>query len=127
MEFKEMPLVYPALSKHLFYFKGQISKYVLEQNCVPLNPFMIFEYFLMDTVNRDLVRNGNNNLVRRADRLWVFGAISDGVFNEIRLAKSLGKPLRYFEVIKSKDIIEISLQQARFEDGLEKFIGELSA
>ncbi|MEI7562929.1 MAG: hypothetical protein WCJ39_04455 [bacterium] len=28
---KEKPLVYTAMSKHLFYFKQHISKYVLEQ------------------------------------------------------------------------------------------------
>lgn len=103
-----MNLIYPAFSKHLFYFRMHISKFVLEQNGVPLNPFMIHEYFLLDTVDRDLIRASNNVLVERADALWVFGEISDGVAAEIALAKRLAKPIRYFRVVASKDIREIS-------------------
>ncbi|MFA6389961.1 MAG: hypothetical protein WCW77_05305, partial [Patescibacteria group bacterium] len=51
-------LIFTAMSKHLFYFRMHISKYVFEQHGVPLNPFMISEYFLLDTVDRDLVREG---------------------------------------------------------------------
>ncbi len=32
-------LIYTALSKHLFYYRMFISKFVLEQGAVPLNPF----------------------------------------------------------------------------------------
>ena len=47
-------LVYTAMSKHFFYYRMHISKYVIEQHKVPLNPFMIFEYFMLDSVDRDL-------------------------------------------------------------------------
>src|SRR3989344_2264415 len=103
-----MKLIYPAFSKHLFYFRMHISKYVLENDGVPLNPFMIHEYFLLDTVSRDKIRASNNTLVEKADEVWVFGKISDGVNAEIKLAKNFGKHVRYFEVIHSKDIKEIS-------------------
>ena len=118
MQIEKMELVYPAHSKHNFYFRQHISKYVLEQGYVPLNPFMIFEYFMLDTVDRDLIRNANNNLVRRADQLWVFGEISDGVLAEIKLAKELEKPIRYFLIIKSREISEISENEVQFERGL---------
>ena len=117
MQIEKMELVYPAHSKHNFYFRQHISRYVLEQDCVPLNPFMIFEYFMLDTVDRDLIRNANNNLVRRADQLWVFGEISDGVLAEIKLAKELEKPIRYFLIIKSREIREISENEVQFERG----------
>lgn len=84
-----MKLIYPASSKKLFYFRAHISKFVLEENCVPLNPFMIHEYFLLDTVNRDKIRESNNTLVSRSDELWVFGEISNGVAVEIAFAKKL--------------------------------------
>jgi len=125
MEFKEMKLVYPAHSKHYFYFREYISRFVLEQNCVPLNPFMIFGYFMLDTVNRDVIRNANNNLVQRADELWVFGPISDGVLAEIRLAKQDGKPINYYSIVKSKDIIKVLVGDVEFEDDLAKYRGEL--
>ncbi len=125
MELKEKRLVYTAISKHYFYFRQHISKFVLQKDYIPLNPFMIFEYFLLDTIDRDTIRNANNNLVRRADELWVFGPISDGVLNEIILAKELNKSIRYFEIINSKDIKEISKSDIVFEEGLEKYRKEL--
>ena len=47
---EDKSLVYTAMSKHLFYYRMHISKYVIEQHKVPLNPFMIFDYFLLDSV-----------------------------------------------------------------------------
>ena len=102
-----MKLIYTAFSKKLFYFRVHISKFVLEKNGVPLNPFMIHEYFLLDTVGRDKIRESNNTLVSRADELWVFGEISNGVASEIKLAKKQQKPIRYFTIIDSKKIKEI--------------------
>jgi len=120
-----MKLVYPAHSKHLFYFRMHISKFVLEKGFVPLNPFMIWEYFLLDTVDRELVRKGNNVLVERSDELWVFGPISDGVLAEIKLAKSLGKQIRYFTVIESREIKEIGKEDIKLENGLSlKAVGQ---
>ena len=114
--YKNMKLIYPAFSKHLFYFRMHISKYVLLNDGVPLNPFMIHEYFLLDTVDRDKIRASNNTLVERADELWVFGEQSDGVIAEIKLAKKCGKPIRYFDVIKSKEIKEISESESKMEE-----------
>ena len=91
-------LVYTAMSKHLFYFRMHVSKFVLEEGCVPLNPFMIFEYFLLDSVDRDTVREANNNLVKRSDEIWVFGPVSNGVLAEIQIGKSMSKVIRYFKI-----------------------------
>ncbi|MHB9019900.1 MAG: DUF7768 domain-containing protein [Minisyncoccota bacterium] len=110
-----MKIIYPAFSKHLFYFRMHISKFVLENNGVPLNPFMIHEYFLLDTIDRDKIRESNNKIVEKAEELWVFGDISNGVLAEINLAKKLDKPIRYFKVIGSKDIKEISEKEAELE------------
>ncbi|HLD43306.1 MAG TPA: DUF4406 domain-containing protein [Candidatus Nanoarchaeia archaeon] len=118
-----MKLVYPAFSKHLFYFRMHISAFVLKKGYAPINPFMNFEYFMLDTVERDVVRDANNSILRKADEVWVFGRISDGVLAEIRIAKKTGKPVRYYSV--GKEIREISKDSAEFEDGLEKFAGEL--
>jgi hypothetical protein len=112
-----MKLIYPAFSKHLFYFRMHISKFVLDNDGVPLNPFMIHEYFLLDTVDRDVVRASNNTLVERSDELWVFGDISNGVMAEIRLARETDKPVRYFQVIDSKDIKEIAEEDVKLEKG----------
>lgn len=112
---EEKKLIYPALSKLLFYYRAQISKFVLEQGGVPLNPFMLFDYFLTDSVDRDMVRAANNTLVARADELWVFGSISNGVEAEIALAERLDKPIRYFIVEESRRITEIGKAAAVYE------------
>jgi hypothetical protein len=99
-----------------------ISKFVLGKNCIPLNPFMLFEYFMLDTVERDKIREANNNLVKKTDELWVFGPISDGVLKEIKLAKEMNNPIKYFKVINSKDIKEISESELEFEEGIENIL-----
>ena len=58
-------IVFTAMSKHYFYFRMFVCKFVLEQHMVPLNPFMVFDYFLLDTIDRDEVRSGNNTLLKR--------------------------------------------------------------
>jgi hypothetical protein len=67
----------------------------------------------------------NNNLLKISNELWVFGSISDGVLAEIKLAKQLNKPIRYFRIMKSKEIEEISKEDAEFEEGLEVYRDEL--
>ena len=112
----DRPLVYTAMSKHLFYFRMFISVFVLERGGVPLNPFMIFDYFMLDAVDRDIVREGNNNLVKRCDELWVFGAVSNGVLVEIQIANEQGKPVRYFAIEKPHKIVESTKNNVELED-----------
>lgn len=114
-------LVYTAISKHYFYYRMFISKFVLEQHKIPLNPFMIFDYFLLDCVDRNLIREGNNNLVNRADELWVFGPISNGVLAEIKIAKRMNKPIKYFAIQKPHQIILIRTEEAEFENEVKEF------
>lgn len=123
---KDKNLVYTAMSKHLFYMRAHISKFVIEQHGVPLNPFMIFDYFMLDTVDRDLVREGNNNLVKRSDEIWVFGKVADGVLAEIKIAKAAGKPVRYFKIEKLKTILPISVDEVEMEEDVEQFRSELA-
>jgi hypothetical protein len=114
--FEEKKVIYTAQSKHFFYAKMLICKYVLEHNAVPLNPFNIWGYFLDDMVDRDLVRQGNNNVVRIVDETWVFGKISDGVLAEIEYTQKFNKPLRFFSVSsKYSDIKPIEIESLEFE------------
>jgi hypothetical protein len=112
---QDKPLVYTAMSKHLFYFRMFISVFVLQHGGVPLNPFMVFDYFLLDKVDRDLVREGNNNLVKRCDEIWVFGAVSNGVLAEIQIANRAGKPVRFFAIQSSRTIVETTKDKVELE------------
>jgi hypothetical protein len=113
-----MKLVFTAQSKRFFYCKDVICAYVLKQGHVPLNPFRVFDYFLGDRVHRDLVRQGNFNLIRISDELWVFGRdIADGVLSEIKYAHSLGKPIRVFTIgTRLQEIREVPYDHVRFEN-----------
>lgn len=95
---KKLKIVFLAYSKKNFYWRQHLQKIALEMGYVPLNPFMTFDYFLLDSLPRNKVRLGNNNLIMIADELWVIGDISDGVIVEIRIAKELNKKIRYFSV-----------------------------
>ena len=117
----EKRIVFTALSKKFFYFRFHIVKFVLEQGMVPLNPFASFDYFLLDTVDRDVVRSANNVLVSRADELWVFGDVSDGVLAEIKQVQAQGKPIRFFKIVKSHSIEPIEPQDVVFEDEVSAF------
>ncbi len=100
-----------------------ICKYVFKKGAVPVNPFNLFGYYLYELVDRDIVRNGNNNLLKRCDELWVFGEVSDGVLAEIEIFNVLGRPIRYFDISSlPNSIVEIPREQVVLEDevkGLE--------
>lgn len=98
---KTYPLVYPAYSKRNFYWQMHISQFCLENKVIPLNPFMLFRYFLGDSVPRDTVYLANNNIVRLCDEVWTFGEISDGVLAEVKMKKDLGQPVRYYKIATS--------------------------
>ena len=111
-----MNLVYTAMSKHLFYYRMHISKFVIEEVRVPLNPFMIFDYFLLDSVERDFVRKANNSIVLKADEIWVFGDISNGVLSEILIAQEVKKTIKYFKIEKPHNIVPINIMDIKMEN-----------
>jgi hypothetical protein len=126
---KRQRVIYTAYSKHNFYARMWISKYVLDSNFLPLNPFMVFDFGLMGRVDIDEVRLGNNTMIRLADEVWVFGVISDGVLAEIMLAERLKKPVRYFSIqpnSSSKNLIQPAKDVA-FEPGLDQYRSNLTA
>jgi len=109
-------VIYTAMSKKNFFQKWRIVKFVLEKGFVPLNPFMLYDYFLADSVNHDLVKNANHEIIEKCDELWSFGEIADGVKREIDLAKKLNKPIKYFDISNSpEEIKEISENKIIFE------------
>jgi len=91
-------LIFTAQSARNFHQRMLSCRYVFEQGGVRLNPFMMFGYYLYELVERNAVRNGNNNVLAHCDEMWVFGDISDGVAAEIEMAEQQGKPLRYFDI-----------------------------
>ena len=72
-----------------------------------------------ESVDRDSVREGNNNLVKRCDEIWVFGAVSNGVLAEIQIAKERGKKVRYFAIEKPHKIIETDKNSVELEEDIK--------
>lgn len=125
---KVYPSVYAAYSKRNFYLHQHISKYCLEKRRIPLNPFMLFKYFLGDAVSREAVYLANASVVNLTDEIWTFGDISDGVLEEIIMKKKTSGKVKYFSINQktTQSFRRISRARAVFEDiGLEKFRGEL--
>lgn len=121
---QQLPVVYTAQSKLNFFCRDVICEFVLLQQAVPLNPFRMFDYFLGDRVDRNCVRRANNNCVRIADEIWVFGNISDGVFHEIRYALDLGKKVRYFTLsTKADEIREVTPEETSLEEEVRHTVG----
>lgn len=113
---KPMTVIFTAQSKAFFYCRDAVCEYVLKQGLLPINPFRVFEYFLGDRVDRNIVRQGNNQLVELADELWVFGPVADGVLFEIIRARERHKPVRYFSIAtRSTEIKPISVSEVTFE------------
>jgi hypothetical protein len=114
----ELPVVFTAQSKLHFYCRDAICEFVFNQGAVPINPFRLYEYFLGDRVDRDLIRQANNNLLRKCDALWVFGeTIADGVLFEILYAKKLKMPVKFYSVDSRADLIkEVSVSELKFEE-----------
>ena len=115
-------VVFTAMSKKYFYMRFFVTKFALDQGVVPINPFASFDYFLLDAVERDIVRRANNTLVARADELWVFGDIADGVRAEIVQAWQQHKTVRFFAFRDDKHIYEVTIDDLSYEDGVELLI-----
>ena len=112
------------MSKTSSYFKRHAVKHVLEQGFTPISQFGIFDYFLTDSVDRDLIRKANNNLIKKSDEIWVFGPISDGVLAEIIMFKDK-LPVKYFKIKDNRTAEEIPKEELEFEEGLEKYKNEM--
>ncbi len=123
---EEKKVVFTAQSCKNFHQRMLICKFVFEQGVVPVNPFTAYGYYLYELVDRDLIRNANNNLLRRCDELWVFGEISDGVLAEIQVFKKKGRPIRYFDISGLPDCIkEIEKEEVVMENDVEEYREEL--
>jgi len=120
---KTYPLIYPAYSKRNFFWQMQISKFCIEKKVIPLNPFMLFRYFLGDLVPRETIYRSNNNIVRISDEVWVFGEVSDGVLAEVKMKKEMGGGARFFKIVDGNPVKfrKTPPKGVKFEDDLGKY------
>src|ERR1700694_5496969 len=62
-------LAYVPMSIRQFSWRPHIQKFVLDSGMVPVSPFMLFDYYLMHTVSKDIVREAMNTLLARCDEV----------------------------------------------------------
>lgn len=106
-------VIFTAMARENFFLREHIIKFILQLGHTPTSAFMMFSYFLLDTIERNSLIAANNELIKRSDELWVFGKISNGVEQEIKIAKKLKKPVRYFVCkMPSCAFCEITKKQA---------------
>jgi len=75
--------------------------------------------YYLNGVDKEQLTQANNTLIDLANEIWVFGDISNGVFNEILSARRKKKNIRYFTVAKSPaEITEIAVDAVTFEPEL---------
>lgn len=110
-----MKIVFVAMSKKIFYHRFTISRFILNQGDIPMNPFMNFDYYLGESIDREKIKEANNGLVKRCDELWVFGDISDGVQREIEIAEETRKNIRFFSINNKGEINETNKEKVKFE------------
>jgi hypothetical protein len=109
-------LIYTAISNRNFFWRMHITKFVLDEGFVPINPFMLFDYYLLHTVSKQTVREAFNNLLSRCDEVWVFGRLSLGVKVQVGIARRLRKPLRFYDIADLPErIVRISEKLAQEE------------
>src|SRR5256714_6952442 len=65
-------LIYIAMSNRNFYWRMHVLKIVLDEGYVPINPFMLFDYYLLHPVAKQLVREAINNPLSRCDEVRGF-------------------------------------------------------
>jgi len=95
---KPKRLVFVSMSNKNFYWRMHVSKFVLDEGAVPINPFMLFDYYLLHTVPKEVVRDAFNNLIAKCDEMWVFGKMSLGVKVQVGIAKRMRKALRFYDI-----------------------------
>ena len=125
MEREARPIVFTAQSKRFFYCREAVCQFAFSHDVIPINPFMAFGYFLGERTDRDAIRRANDALVLRCDELWVFGRdLANGVLQEITLAASADKPIRFFSIDdRPERIEELHLESLRFEDEVRNKAG----
>lgn len=115
-------IVFTAQSAKNFHQRMLICRHAFDEGVIPINPFNTFGYYLYELVDRDTVRNGNNNILARCDELWVYGDVSDGILSEIKSFGKTNRTIRYFDISGlPKEVTEVELKDLPFEPNVERY------
>ncbi|MEM5798275.1 MAG: hypothetical protein QXP39_01860 [Candidatus Aenigmatarchaeota archaeon] len=104
MENRKVVLI--GLSKPNMSHRIRITKFVIDQHAVPVYPGIVEDWYKIRSLKTEL-ENDMDELLKRVDELWIFGAVTGDMKNTISLAKRLGKNVRYFDLDTFKEYTDI--------------------
>jgi hypothetical protein len=111
--------IYTAIPKYLIFAHDHILQFVLANDGAPLTPYS-GPFWLLDTVDREAIRESNELYIEAADEIWVFGvdkpdlfegwevnnlSVTDGVVEEIKTAKEQDIPVKLHHVEVDSQLI----------------------
>lgn len=109
-------VIFAAMARENFCVREHIVKFILEHKHTPTSAFMMYSYFLLDTVDRKSLITANNELIKRSDELWVFGIVSNGVEEEIKISKKQNMPVKYFNCTPPDiNLVEIPEKEVKYK------------
>ena len=110
--------VYIGLTPRNAEFMIRITKFILDNGGVPLHPKLRQDMGIAapDT-SRDpkSIAKNKEYYLRNCDEFWVFGQLNEALFEELKIAKGLGKAIRYFTITPSRELKEIPKEEVGFE------------
>lgn len=71
-------------------------RFAVNRGVTPYAPHLLFPQFVSEKTGRETALRMGLEMLSRCDEMWCFGGISPGMKKEIREAKRLNKPIRYF-------------------------------
>lgn len=101
-QYRPLVLISSALAGDIAGNTKRARKYcrfAVDQGQIPVAPHLLFPQFMDDgcPAERELAIFMGLVLLGKCKELWVFGDISDGMYQEIELAKRRRQPIRYFD------------------------------
>ncbi|MBI4020165.1 MAG: hypothetical protein HY367_02435 [Candidatus Aenigmarchaeota archaeon] len=116
----EKRTVYVLMSKNTNQSKAHITKFVIDQGCIPSYPAMIADYSHYAKEHMDTKNVASDAILMRCNEVWVFGDADDHMREEIKVSHRLGKSVRYFDVSMPYYIKEKAPPQEAAEKGRKR-------
>lgn len=112
-------VVFIAMNSKYFRIREWLTKFVFEQEAIPVNCLMLYGYYLYDMVPKEKVIEAYSEVAKKCDELWVFGEVSDGIRDAMRIARKKNMPIKYFDVSRFPHIFEVQENQLVWEGGVK--------
>ncbi len=105
--FEKKKVVFALMDYNNVKNRVLISKFIMDNSCIPVYPNMVPDFFTTVDVRPTLKAADDHEFIRKCDEVWVFGREDRKTKENIKIAVKFRKPVRYFEISDSSSIKEI--------------------